>query len=422
LAASGSRRQLTVCPVHRLRYDPSLTSGCVLCRRERPAPAPRSSSRAWLTIPAAVLLGLAGLLLWQGPGRPERPPTTPPASRATAGSSPGTPQRQGSGMSAHRPRGRTAPPSTVSAAADLFPLPPSSACRLLDGPLAEEPPRWPVSVRWHEGAAGYVEAQREQDRCKAPMVIYFRTDWCPYCREFEEDLLGDYRVDRYLRNELVKVRINPEDGSGEESVADEFENTGYPSVYVVPTRNVRSRKLSLGRRDQSDEFEFGTPTGFIEKTEKQSANAVKGLVREGYDKRNEGDVEGSLAVLTEALGLDPKNAEAYFQRGLSHLAAGAPEQAYAEFRAALLHGSDSEGVFNAVGKNLGERRLYDQGVACWTAYLERAEEGDAWGHIWRSQMHYRRGDRVRARKDAEAACRLGESKGCELSAQLGALG
>jgi hypothetical protein len=292
----------------------------------------------------------------------------------------------------------------------------------VEGALAEEPSRSPVSASWHEGATGFAEAKREQERSGAPMLVYFRTDWCPYCQQLERELLVDNRVERFLRYEVVKVRINPEDGPAEKALADEFGNTGYPAVYLTPTLRLSPRQVSLGGRAGGDKFAFCTPTELVERIQEPSLRAVRELVREGFDKRSGGDVLGSLAVLTDALALDPKNAEAYFQRALSRLADGAPDLAYAELRTALFLGFDLEEVFKVGGQDLLRRELYDQGVACWTAYLDRSGSGKTWGHIWRSQMHYRRGDRARAREDAEASCRLGEPKGCELVAQLGAPG
>ena len=251
------------------------------------------------------------------------------------------------------------------------------------------------------------------------MVVYFRTDWCSYCRDFEEELLGDYRVELYFRNELVKVRINPEDGPEERSVADQFDVTGYPSVFIVASTSASPRRLSLHQRDKDDESVLRTPGDLLDGVEEQAGKAVKGLIYQGYEKREARRAEESVALLTEAIELDSENVEAYLQRGLSHLAAGARERAYEDFRSALSFRPANRDVFNAVGRDLGNHRLWDEGVACWTVYLERAQGEDGWGYLWRSKMHFRRGDRARSREDAESACRLGESQACEALARLG---
>jgi tetratricopeptide (TPR) repeat protein len=298
-------------------------------------------------------------------------------------------------------------------------LPPAEACPLVIGNAALEPTRWPVSSSWHEGAGGYSDAQQEQERSKAPMVVYFRTDWCPYCRQLEEGLLNDATVERYFRNELVKVRINPEDGPEERAVADRYGVSGYPSVFVVGSLRGEPRRLSVRRKDQDDEAVLRTPRELIAGVEEHARRAVERLVYAGYEKREARNLEESIAVLTEALGLDPENPDAYLQRGLSHLAAGARDSAYEDFRAALALRSDYRDVFGAVGLDLWDHKLWDAGVACWTVYLGRAQSEQGYGHLWRSKMQYQRGDAAGAREDAQAACRHGESEACELVAKLG---
>src|SRR5438093_241916 len=33
---------------------------------------------------------------------------------------------------------------------------------------------------WHDGASGHSVARVERNASRAPMLIYFRVDWCPY--------------------------------------------------------------------------------------------------------------------------------------------------------------------------------------------------------------------------------------------------
>jgi tetratricopeptide (TPR) repeat protein len=299
-------------------------------------------------------------------------------------------------------------------------LPPASACPLVTGNAALEPTRWPVSSSWHDGAGGYSDAEQEQERSKAPMVVYFRTDWCPYCTRLEDRLLNDATVERYFRNELVKARINPEDGSQERAVADQYGVTGYPSLFVVGSKRAKPRRLSPYNREQRDEHVLLTPRELIASIEDHTRRVVKGLVYAGYEKREARNIDESLAILTEAIGLDPENPDAYLQRGLSHLAAEAREPAYEDFRAALALRSDFRDVFGTVGLDLWDRKLWDAGVACWTVYLGRARSEQGYGYLWRSKMQYQRGDRASAREDAQAACEHDESEGCDLVAKLGA--
>lgn len=297
--------------------------------------------------------------------------------------------------------------------------PPASACPLVTGNVPLEPTRWPVSSSWHEGAGGYSHAQQEQERSKAPMFVYFRTDWCPYCRTLEGRLLNDATVERYLRNELVKVRINPEKGPEERAVADDYDVSGYPSLFVVGSKRSKPRRLSPYNRERDDEFVLLSPPELIARIADHARREVKRLIYAGYEEREARNFDESIAILNDAIELDPENPEAYLQRGLSRLAAGARESAYEDFRAALALRSDFRDVFSTVGLDLWDHALWDAGVACWTVYLGRASSEQGYGYLWRSKMQYQRGDRASAREDAQAACENNESEGCELVARLG---
>jgi thiol:disulfide interchange protein len=89
------------------------------------------------------------------------------------------------------------------------------------------------SSTWFEDADGYEAAVRQQRYQHVPMLIYFRVDWCPHCRELD-GLLEQSQVRSRLA-ELIKVRINPEHGDAEKRLYNtEFGGSGYPSVFVRP--------------------------------------------------------------------------------------------------------------------------------------------------------------------------------------------
>ncbi len=272
-----------------------------------------------------------------------------------------------------------------------------------------------MTRRWHEGASGYARATQEQGRCLAPLLVYFRTDWCPYCHKFEEEVLRDRDVERHLDYSVVKVRINPEDGPDEQAVADRLGATGYPTVFVMVGHGL-SRDWPQQRRLQLDEL--SEPDRFLAGLEKRRTLGAQNLLQQGERQRAGRDYEGSVASLTEALALEPEQTDAYYERGLTHLAAGSTDMAYADLRTALSRGHDPEAIFEAVGRYLGREELLDEAIACWTVYLGRAVDHKAQGYVGRSELHWRRGDRQRARDDAEVACRLGDAKGCELAEQL----
>jgi thiol-disulfide isomerase/thioredoxin len=96
--------------------------------------------------------------------------------------------------------------------------------------------------RWLYGASGYARALELQRELKAPLVVYFYTDWCPYCHALDNDYLPSAPVQQYLRG-VVKVRINPENGPAERDIAKQYGVRGYPSFFVM--RNLSAKPIDV---------------------------------------------------------------------------------------------------------------------------------------------------------------------------------
>jgi thiol-disulfide isomerase/thioredoxin len=95
---------------------------------------------------------------------------------------------------------------------------------------------------WRQGADGLYSALAsiKEKPASPPLVVYFYTDWCGYCRQFERDLLGTEPVQQYLGG-VIAVRINPEKGPRERQIADYYGVSGYPAFFV---HSQRSKTLS----------------------------------------------------------------------------------------------------------------------------------------------------------------------------------
>ncbi len=96
---------------------------------------------------------------------------------------------------------------------------------------SDSPSALPDFEGWYEGAAGLAEALDVQRRDRLPLFLYIYTDWCPYCRQFERELLTDAEVDSYL-DAVLAVRLNPESGGQESQLARRFGVRGYPTLVV----------------------------------------------------------------------------------------------------------------------------------------------------------------------------------------------
>lgn len=100
---------------------------------------------------------------------------------------------------------------------------------------------------WLYNASGYNRAIELQRELKVPLIVYFYTDWCPYCHELDASYLPTPVVQDYLRG-VVKVRINPENGTAEREIADRFNVTGYPRFYVIRNPSAIPKNLQPFRR------------------------------------------------------------------------------------------------------------------------------------------------------------------------------
>lgn len=100
---------------------------------------------------------------------------------------------------------------------------------------------------WFYGGAGYTRAVELQKELNVPLVVYFYTDWCSYCRTLDNQYLPSAPVQDYLRG-VVKVRINAEQGFAERALAKRYGVSGYPSFFVMRNPTARPVNVSPFRR------------------------------------------------------------------------------------------------------------------------------------------------------------------------------
>lgn len=113
---------------------------------------------------------------------------------------------------------------------------------------------------WLENHDGYEQAMLKHRAEARPIVVYFRTDWCPYCRQFEDALLEVPEVVEAMKKMLL-VRVNPEDGDTEMKLAARYRVDGYPAMFVHSTKSkavvpVERTRVLRGRRVLKTPLEF----------------------------------------------------------------------------------------------------------------------------------------------------------------------
>lgn len=103
------------------------------------------------------------------------------------------------------------------------------------GALASDGPS-PDFGSWLEDAPGMIEAARLYQEEARPIFVYFYTDWCPYCRQFERELLSSEQVEDYIEG-IVAVRINAEKGPAEAEISRRYGVRGFPALYMLSSES-----------------------------------------------------------------------------------------------------------------------------------------------------------------------------------------
>ncbi|HSP15397.1 MAG TPA: thioredoxin family protein [Thermoanaerobaculia bacterium] len=102
---------------------------------------------------------------------------------------------------------------------------------------------------WYLGASGYDRAISEQKENSKPVLVYFHTDWCGYCKLLENNVFSTSTFQtRY--STILKVKVNPEEGSAERDLAERFSVRGYPTVCVVANGSARQPIVGYAPPDE----------------------------------------------------------------------------------------------------------------------------------------------------------------------------
>ena len=98
---------------------------------------------------------------------------------------------------------------------------------------------------WEHGASGYTLALEEANAADKPLILYFHTSWCGWCKKLDNNYLATVEAGEFLRN-IPKVEINPDKGKAEKALFSQFGLTAYPSFLVIPKRSSKPVKVSPG--------------------------------------------------------------------------------------------------------------------------------------------------------------------------------
>jgi thiol-disulfide isomerase/thioredoxin len=114
-----------------------------------------------------------------------------------------------------------------------------------------------LPAAWQEGASGYDAASKLAHERGAPLLVYFHTSWCGYCKRMERDLFP--AVDKTL-GKMLKVRIDPERSPEEQGLAARYGVHGYPSLFLE--RNGAPERV-MPFRQSGGAWNMVTPDEFV---------------------------------------------------------------------------------------------------------------------------------------------------------------
>jgi thiol-disulfide isomerase/thioredoxin len=372
-----------------------------------PAPA-RTAGRSeglglgWFVWGAAALGALAFSVWWLvgGPAAPapvtqETPaPTTVPTPTAAA-------------------RVSVAPAEPAPSAA---PAGAPATCPLLATPQAAPVAGAFVSPNWYEGAGGYEAARRDQDMRCVPTFVYVFTDWCPYCRAFERDLLNAPEVEHFLRDAVVKLRVNPEQSADQRALAERLGAHSYPRLLLL-LDGEEPRPVSR-QVERDGGAAMRSPAEFVAEIERVRDSLLGGRIRRARALWQSGDAPAAIALIDRVLALRPDLAAAHVERALAQDQRQATDEALDDLRRAYTVDAQQEAVFLALDQVLARRQRWDETAACWTQLLQQ-QPRNAGALLGRSVALARKGERERAAADARESCALGEPRACALLGSLG---
>lgn len=239
-------------------------------------------------------------------------------------------------------------------------------------------PRHYSSAKWHVGADGYHQAKRVASASQAPMILYFRTDWCGFCRDVERNLFPQTAAVDVMRG-FVKVRINPELGAAEQALFEQYRGRGFPTFLVEPYTRMPLR-VSVTR----------APT---------AANPARNVSAQTLVTRLE-------RFLPEPQEPPLTSAAAYIERAMERLDRADPAAAASDIKRAIALQPRRPQYYQLLCEAAGPSDQFRQCLQFWSRYIE-LEPADPAGFAGRSAAHSLAGNLVQAGEDAQRARQLG---------------
>jgi len=160
---------------------------------------------------------------------------------------------------------------------------------------------------WEQGAAGYEKAEKAARDSEEPLIVYFYTSWCGYCKKLDKTYLSSADVQSVLEP-IRKVAIDPEKGSADRTLQITYGVRGFPAFFVtIPglgSPPVQVHPFMMRGSMSTADF----------------SKAIKMVIGRQYNNKgvslvNEKNFEQALGYLDKALSFYDGNPDLYYNRG-----------------------------------------------------------------------------------------------------------
>jgi len=208
--------------------------------KTKPAASPNSDRFSGL-LPLLLLLG-ASLWFWeQMPDPLSDPPRQPPSQGPSEAE--GTVEGEAADLADPKaPAGGSIEPKVTKEARPEPEIPAGGESPLDWRPIVPPSQRPAELSDWYHDHDGYIRALRRRTHVDRPLILYFRTDWCPWSRRFEREFLEQPKVSTWTSNQ-IRVVLNADNGPDEAALVQRLGITGFPAFFVIPRQGGQPKAL-----------------------------------------------------------------------------------------------------------------------------------------------------------------------------------
>jgi hypothetical protein len=133
---------------------------------------------------------------------------------------------------------------------------------------------------------------------------------------------------------------------------------------------------------------------------------------QAHESLRKGELQAAVAGYGVVLERDSSNTEAYYWRGVAFTRLGDREQALRDFDSCIVRGDGNIDVYLQADALLARRGEWSRIVDNWTLFIGR-NPGSGRAYYERGGALLHAGESERAIQDAEEACKLGYTPGCQ---------